>query len=88
MSGSSTLRGELGAILFSGFVCVAPLRLGGLKGEKSTPSVGWEVLLRSHGLASRSWTKNKRGIASLKSSTFVTVSMCKIALVNLLKNSV
>ena len=29
-----------------GFVCVAPLRLEGLRGEKSTPSVGWEVLVR------------------------------------------
>ena len=35
-SGSSTLRGELGAI-FLWFVCVAPLWLGG---EKSTTGVG------------------------------------------------
>jgi hypothetical protein len=25
------------------FLCVAPLRLGGLRGKKSTPSIGWEV---------------------------------------------
>jgi hypothetical protein len=41
-SGSSSLRGKLGAIVF-GFLCVAPLRLGGLRGKKSTPSIGWEV---------------------------------------------
>jgi hypothetical protein len=28
-------------------VCVAPLCLGGLKGEKSTPRVFWEVLMKS-----------------------------------------
>ena len=60
-SGSSTLRGELGASVFSGFVCVAPLQLGGLKGKKSTPSVGWEVPMTSSWLESeeidiaRSW---------------------------------
>jgi hypothetical protein len=27
---------------------VAPLWLGGLRGKKSTPSVGWEVPVRSH----------------------------------------
>jgi hypothetical protein len=39
MSGSSTLRGELGASHLW-FVCMAPLRLGGLRGKKSTPSIG------------------------------------------------
>jgi hypothetical protein len=34
-------------------VCVAPLRLGGLRGKKSTPSVGWEVPVRSHRSTSR-----------------------------------
>jgi hypothetical protein len=49
---------------FSGFVCVAPLRLEGLRGKKSTPSVGWEVPVRSSRLASgelegvRSWENN------------------------------
>jgi hypothetical protein len=28
-------------------VCMAPLRLGGLRGKKSTPSVGWEVPMKS-----------------------------------------
>jgi hypothetical protein len=27
---------------------VAPLRLGGLRGKKSTPSIGWEVPVKSH----------------------------------------
>jgi hypothetical protein len=34
-------------------VCMAPLRLEGLRGKKSTPSVGWEVLVKSQWLASR-----------------------------------
>jgi hypothetical protein len=29
---------------------MAPLWLGGLSGEKSTPSIGWEVLVKSHRL--------------------------------------
>jgi hypothetical protein len=33
-------------------VCVAPLRLGGLRGKKSTPSIGWEVPVKSQRLAS------------------------------------
>jgi hypothetical protein len=36
---------SLGAIVV-GFLCVAPLRLGGLRGKKSTPSIGWEVLVK------------------------------------------
>jgi hypothetical protein len=35
-----------------GFVCLAPLRLEGLRGEQSTPSVGWEVLVRYSWLTS------------------------------------
>jgi hypothetical protein len=33
---------------------VAPLRLGGLRGKQSTPSVGWEVPVRSRRSASGS----------------------------------
>jgi hypothetical protein len=29
------------------FLCVAPLRLGGIRGKKSTPSIGWEVPVKS-----------------------------------------
>jgi hypothetical protein len=46
-SGSSALRGELGARRNLWIVCVAPLRLGGLRGKKSTPSIGWEVPVKS-----------------------------------------
>jgi hypothetical protein len=45
-SGGSTLQGKLGARGFR-FVCVDPLWLGGLRGKKSTPSVGWEVPVKS-----------------------------------------
>jgi hypothetical protein len=34
-----------------------PLQLGGLRGKKSTPSIGWEVLVKSHRLASGSCTE-------------------------------
>ena len=33
---------------------MAPLRFGGLRGKKSTPSVGWEVPVKSHRLESES----------------------------------
>jgi hypothetical protein len=39
---ASPCEGKL-VLLRSGFLCVAPLRLGGLRGKKSTPSIGWEV---------------------------------------------
>jgi hypothetical protein len=42
---------------FSSIVCVAPLQLGGLKGKKSTPSIGWEVPVRPYRLESESWTE-------------------------------
>jgi len=50
-SGRLTLRGKLGARLFYGFVCVAPLRL---RGKKTTLNVCWEVPVRSQRLASGS----------------------------------
>jgi hypothetical protein len=46
-SGGCTLRGELGARGFLVSVCMAPLQLGGLRGKKSTPSIGWEVPMKS-----------------------------------------
>jgi hypothetical protein len=30
------------------FLCLAPLWLGGIRGKKSTPSIGWEVLVKLH----------------------------------------
>ena len=53
-SGSSALQGELGARQNLWLVCVAPLWLKGLRGKKSTPSIGWEVPVRSRRLASGS----------------------------------
>jgi hypothetical protein len=35
-------------------VCVAPLWLGGLRGKKSTPSISWEVSVKSRWSASGS----------------------------------
>jgi hypothetical protein len=55
---------------------VAPLRLGGLKGKKSTPSVGWEVPVTSQQLARRTWTEHKRGTTTSSSSHRATVRMC------------
>jgi hypothetical protein len=57
-------------------VSMAPLRLGGLRGKKSTPSVGWEVPVRSQQLASRSWTERKCGTITFSSSHLATVHMC------------
>jgi hypothetical protein len=52
-SGGSNLQEKLGARGFLvSCVCVSPLWLGGLKGKKSTPSIGWEVLVKSQQLAS------------------------------------
>jgi hypothetical protein len=36
-----------------GCVCMVPLRIEGISGKKSTPSVGWEVPMKSIWLASR-----------------------------------
>ena len=38
--------------------CVAPLWLGGLRGKKSTPSIGWEVPVNSRRSASGSCTEH------------------------------
>jgi hypothetical protein len=45
-------------LVFSGIICVAPLRLGWLRGKKITPRVSWEVSVRSHRLASGSWKES------------------------------
>jgi hypothetical protein len=45
---SSALRGELGASCYL-VQCVWPLcRSRGIRGKKSAPRVGWEVLVKSH----------------------------------------
>jgi hypothetical protein len=45
-SGGSTLRDKLGARVFWLWLCMAPLWIKGIRGKKSTPSVGWEVSVK------------------------------------------
>jgi hypothetical protein len=47
-------------LAFSGIMCIAPLQLGGLRGKKITPSVVWEVPMRSHWSKSKSWMERER----------------------------
>jgi hypothetical protein len=63
-SGSSALRGKLGASRNLWIVCVAPLGLGGLRGKKSTPSIGWEVPVKSRRSARGSCTERANVIQS------------------------
>jgi hypothetical protein len=48
-------------LAFSGIVCMVPLWLGGLRGKKSTPSVGWELPVSLHRLESGSYTERAWG---------------------------
>jgi hypothetical protein len=57
---------------------VAPLRLGGLRGKQSTPSVGWEVPVRSRRSTSGSGTELKCGIASSGYSSSVTGTQVRL----------
>ena len=56
-SGSLALRGELGASRNLWMECVAPLQLGGLREKKSTPSISWEVPVKSQWSVSESCTE-------------------------------
>jgi hypothetical protein len=49
-------------LVFLWFVCVAPLWLGGLGGKKSTPSIGWEVPVRSQLLATKELELDSRNL--------------------------
>jgi hypothetical protein len=51
---------------------VAALWLEGLRGKKSTPSIGWEVSVRSQWSTSGSSMELKCGMASSGYSTSVT----------------
>ena len=62
-------------LTFYGIVCVAPLRLEGLRGKKSTPSIGWEVPVRSQQLASMSGTERKCETTTSDSAPLITVHM-------------
>jgi hypothetical protein len=79
-SGSSTLQGELGD-RFLWFVCMAPLWLRGIRGKKSTPSVGWDVPVRSQRLANRNWMEQKHMTTTSNSSSSVMVFRVKLLIV-------
>jgi hypothetical protein len=59
-------------------VCMAPLWLRGLRGKKSTPSIGWEVLVRSQWLASSSGMKNECETNTSNSTPSVTVRVLNL----------
>jgi hypothetical protein len=44
---------------FFGLLCVAHLRLRRLRGKKSTPSIGWEVPMRSWDWEVKNWVLRK-----------------------------
>jgi hypothetical protein len=56
-------------------LCAWPLCGLGLRGKKSTPSIGWEVPMRSHRLASKSWMECARD-NDLENSHLAMVRMC------------
>jgi hypothetical protein len=66
-------------LAFSGIVYVAPLWLEGFRGKKSTPSVGWEVLVRSQQLASRIWTEREHKTTIVYPSPSLKVRMPNFA---------
>ena len=63
-SGSSSLQGNLGRYCVLFFVCVAFVARGD-KGKKSTPSVDWEVPMKSLWLVG----EGKEGVQDLKASS-------------------
>jgi hypothetical protein len=77
-SGSSALRGELGASRNLWIVCVAPLRLGGLRGKKSTPSIGWEVPVKSRRSAAGVARSARDVIQSGRSGNGTLSSFCMV----------
>ena len=76
-SGSLTLRGNLGAIRTI-WIGVAPLQLGGIRGKKSTPSIGWEVPVKSRRSASGSCTEHADVIRSRRSGNGMLFSFCMV----------
>jgi hypothetical protein len=61
-------------------VCVAPLQLGGLRGKKSTPSVGWEVPVKSH--RSTSGSCMERGDNNSERATWAMVRFLYFCMVD------
>jgi hypothetical protein len=56
-SGGSTLRGKLGARVYLWFCVRGPFAARGIRGKKSTPSIGWEVPVKSQ--LKREWSIRK-----------------------------
>ena len=65
-------------LFYSLIVCVDPLRLRGLREKKNTPSIGWEVPVRSQWLASMSWSERKNMTSTSDSSMSVMVFWVKL----------
>jgi hypothetical protein len=64
-------------------VGVAPLRLRGIRGKKSTPSIGWEVLVKSRWSTSGSCTErvghhSERAIRQWYNFFVCMVDCCRI----------
>jgi hypothetical protein len=68
-------------------VCVAPLWLGGLRGKKSTPSIGWEVPVKSYRSASRSCTEHVDVTQSGRSGNGMLSSFCIVDVVGFMLGS-
>jgi hypothetical protein len=66
---------------------VAPLRLGGLRGKKSTPSIGWEVPLKSHWSKSGSCTERADITQSERSGNNTLSSFCIVDVVGFMLGS-
>jgi hypothetical protein len=60
---------------------VSPLRLGGLRGKKSTPSIGWEVPVKSHRSTSGSCTEHVDVTQSGRSGNGMLSSFCIVNVV-------
>jgi hypothetical protein len=86
-SGSSALRGELGARRNLWIVCVAPLRLGGLRGKKSTPSIGWEVPVKSRRSASGSCMECGTSFGVGDQATIHSLHFCMVDVLGLMLGS-
>jgi hypothetical protein len=64
-------------LAFFGIVCIGPLRLGGLRGKKTNPRVGWEVPMRSQRFASWSGTEHECGTTTVETLASLEVHTSK-----------
>ena len=72
---------------FSGFVCVAPLWLEGLRGKKSTPSNGWDVPVKSRRSVSGSFMERTDVAQSGQSGNGTLSSFCIVDVVGFMLGS-